>query len=186
MAIQYYKRFRMEFNLRRRIPAEAVPTPFRLLPWNQHLLHHHAEVKYRSFCGELDSLVFPCLGEESGCLQLMHEISERREFLPGATWLAVYHGDRLDLPTYSGTIQGLRVNSYTGSIQNVGTVPEHRGRGIATALVLHALHGFQQSGLARAYLEVTAQNIRAVRLYKRLGFQNVRTDYKAVESVFLS
>ena len=44
-----------------------------------------------------------------------------------------------------------------------------------------ALNGFRQAGLRRVYLEVTAQNQNALRLYKRLGFTRVRTVYKAVE-----
>jgi hypothetical protein len=43
------------------------------------------------------------------------------------------------------------------------------------------LRGFRQAGLRRAYLEVTAQNEGAIRLYRRLGFVKVRTVYKAVE-----
>ncbi len=181
MAVHYYQRFRMEFDLRRALPRVSADSNYRFLPWRRDLLDHHADVKYRSFHGELDSQVFHCLGEASGCLQLMHEISERDCFLPQATWLAVYDGPEKRLSRYCGTIQGLNAAVGVGSIQNVGTVPEHRGRGIATGLVIRALRGFQQSGLRRACLEVTAQNHRAVRLYQRLGFTNARTVYKAVE-----
>ena len=36
--------------------------------------------------------------------------------------------------------------------------------------------------LGRAFLEVTAQNDGAVRLYRRLGFRRRKTLYKAVET----
>jgi hypothetical protein len=39
-------------------------------------------------------------------------------------------------------------------------------------------------GLARVYLEVTAQNDGAVRLYKRLGFRRTKTLFKAVELAY--
>src|SRR5260370_782669 len=42
--------------------------------------------------------------------------------------------------------------------------------------------GFGQVGLARARLEVTAQNDRAVRLYRSLGFRRCKTVYKAVST----
>ena len=45
-----------------------------------------------------------------------------------------------------------------------------------------ALAGFQRLGLRRAFLEVTADNKPAVRLYHRLGFRTVRTIYKTVDS----
>jgi ribosomal protein S18 acetylase RimI-like enzyme len=44
-----------------------------------------------------------------------------------------------------------------------------------------ALDGFRREGLPRCFLEVTAQNESAIRLYQRLGFVTSRTVYKAVE-----
>jgi hypothetical protein len=46
------------------------------------------------------------------------------------------------------------------------------------------LGGFRQAGISRVYLEVTAQNEGAIRLYRRLGFVTVKTVYKAVEPVY--
>ena len=54
-------------------------------------------------------------------------------------------------------------------------------RGLGAALLLKALHGFRNAGLGRAFLEVTAQNDGAVRLYHRLGFRRRKTVYKTVE-----
>src|SRR5262249_6582804 len=122
-------------------------------------------------------------GDEMGCYRLMEEISEKEGFLPQATWLAAYLGDR-DKPEVCGTIQGIQVSNRLGGIQNVGITPDHRRRGLGTALITAALAGFQQIGLPRVYLEVTAENDQAVRLYKRLGFQRTKTLYKAVEMAF--
>jgi ribosomal protein S18 acetylase RimI-like enzyme len=83
-----------------------------------------------------------------------------------------------------GSVQGLRERSGVGAIQNLGIVPAHRGRGLGAALLLQALHGFAQAGLARALLEVTAQNEGAIRLYRRLGFRRSKTLYKAVPGPF--
>jgi ribosomal protein S18 acetylase RimI-like enzyme len=44
-----------------------------------------------------------------------------------------------------------------------------------------ALRGFRQVGLTRAFLEVTADNVAAIRLYEQLGFAVVRTVFKATE-----
>jgi ribosomal protein S18 acetylase RimI-like enzyme len=68
-----------------------------------------------------------------------------------------------------------------GAVQNLGIVPHHRGRRIGTALMMLALEGFRKNNLNRVFLEVTANNVRAVRLYRRLGFRVVKTTYRAVE-----
>ena len=46
---------------------------------------------------------------------------------------------------------------------------------------VQALSGFRQARLPGAYLEVTACNDAAVRLYRRLGFRCRKTVYKMVE-----
>jgi hypothetical protein len=186
MGLTYFKRYRMEFDLvRRRVPDLALPPNYRLIAWDPALLETHAETKYESFRGEIDASVFSCLGEHEGCRRLMREISRRDGFLPGATWLMAYqppvNGTGLHPLEYCGTIQGLRDKSGIGAVQNLGIVPEHRDRGLGSALLLAALGGFRRAGLPRAFLEVTAQNDGAIRLYHRLGFRRARTVYKAVE-----
>lgn len=183
MSVSYFKRYRMEIDLRgQQFALHAVPVGYRLIAWRPGFLADHAETKYLSFREEIDSEVFTCLGELAGCYRLMEEISQKDGFLPSATWLAAYvGGDQLE---YCGTIQGIRSTSKYGAIQNVGITAAHRGRGLGTALIAAALTGFQQAGLPRAYLEVTAQNEGAVRLYKRLGFRRTKTLFKAVELAY--
>ena len=69
----------------------------------------------------------------------------------------------------------------TGAIQNLGVTPPHRGRGLGRALLLQALHGFRRTSLHRAFLEVTAQNDFALRLYRQVGFRCRKTIYKEVQ-----
>ncbi len=180
MVLTYFKRFRMEIDLTgRALVAPPLPAGYVLMPWEGALLKAHAEAKYRSFRHEIDANVFPCLGDRQGCLRLMADISSKEGFLPPATWLIRYDGGYRR--QYCGTIQGIRDSANVGSIQNLGIMPEHRGMGLGTILMMHALAGFQAAGLVRAFLEVTAQNDSAIRLYQRLGFQKSRTVYKAVE-----
>jgi len=183
MSVSYFKRYRMEFDLRgyRSIPV-FVPQGYRLLAWQPELLADHAEAKYLSFRHEIDADVFDCLADLAGCQRLMNEISLKDGFLPEATWLAVYTGG--GEMECCGTIQGIRATHKYGAIQNVGVTPAHRGRGIGSALIFAALAGFQQVGLPRVYLEVTVQNDGAVRLYKRLGFRRTKTLFKAVELAY--
>jgi len=185
MDLTYFKRYRMEINLLGRDWTPAVlPDGYRLAPWNPALLEAFAEAKYQSFRNEIDANVFPCLGELDGCRRLMKEILRKPGFLPEATWVlaCVAHGP--DQPAYCGTVQGIRDDAGLGAIQNLGIAPEHRNRGLGTILVTCALQGFLRAGLSRVYLEVTAQNEGAIRLYRRLGFVTVKTLYKAVEPVY--
>ena len=182
MDIAYYKRFRMEVQLAgRNLAPTPVPKDYYLLPWEESLLDAFARAKYRSFRGEMDVNVFPCLSEFEGCRRLMSEIVQKPGFVPGATWLAVYSPDGRNRNEYCGTVQGIRDRHGLGAIQNLGAAPEHRHRGLGLNLLLHALTGFRQAGVQRVCLEVTSQNRDAIRLYQRVGFKTIRTVYKSVE-----
>jgi ribosomal protein S18 acetylase RimI-like enzyme len=172
-SISYVKRYKMEADLYA-LPAPVLPAGFECLPWCDHLTELHAEVLFGSFHGEIDSHVFPSLGDRAGCSCLMAEIRRKWGFVPGATWLLVGPSGPC------GTVQGVRERTGLGAIQNLGIVPAWRGRGLGAALLVHALHGFRAAGLGRAVLEVTAHNDPAVRLYRRLGFRRRKILYKAI------
>ncbi len=185
MAVIYFKRYRMEIELAAAIDQPPLPEYFDLLPWTESLLALHAQVKYRCFRQELDANVFPSLGDREGCRRLMTDICHRTGFVPQATWLLQYWPPNERKPDLVGTVQGvLDESNNQGAIQNLGIVPQLRGKGLGSLLMSRALAGFASAGLTRAYLEVTAQNVGAVRLYERLGFQRVKTVYKAAEVAY--
>jgi ribosomal-protein-alanine N-acetyltransferase len=64
-------------------------------------------------------------------------------------------------------------------INNLAVRPEFRGRGLASALLAHALADGERRGAPRAMLEVRRSNEAARRLYERFGFHvaGVRRDY---------
>ncbi len=164
------------------LPEPTLAEGFRFLNWHPSLQGRHAFVKFESFRSEIDSRVFRCLGEYSGCQRLMGEIAGQRSFIPQSTWLINYCPEGESEPGVDcGTIQGLAQGRVLGSIQNVGIVPDFRGLGLGRAIVLQSLIGFRKSGMRRVYLEVTADNSPAVQLYRSLGFRLMRTMYKAAE-----
>jgi ribosomal protein S18 acetylase RimI-like enzyme len=176
----------MQFDLRdRQISNLSPPQSYRLLDWKPTLLEAHANAKYLSFRNELDANVFPCLGNENGCLRLMNEITRRDNFVPEATWLLVCDHQASSDKTLKlkncGTVQGVMDGPDVGLIQNIGIVSEFRSQGLGSLIVRNALAGFQRAGAKVASLEVTSQNINAIRLYQRLGFTIRKTVYKTVE-----
>lgn len=184
MESNYFKRFRMELDLRRESPAAhpaALPPGYRFVPWNEALLDVHARTKFRSFRDEIDAVVFPCLGDLDGCRRLMREIRNKSGFLPEATWLVAW-GNGPDGLLWCGTIQTVVDAHRVGTIQNIGVVPSHRGLGLGTALIQQAMAGLRRFAVPRGALEVTADNSRAVRLYQRLGFRRAKTVYKVVDA----
>jgi hypothetical protein len=169
----YFKRYRMEIDLPVAPEVPVLPIGYEWCSWSPALLDVHADVKYRSFRGTVDTDVFPSLAHPAGCRELMRAISTKADFVAAATWLIVGPAGPC------GTVQGLRDRRF-GFIQNLGIVPEARGLGLGTALLFQSLAGFRRDGLKCAYLEVTARNESAVRLYRRLGFRARRTIYKGV------
>jgi ribosomal protein S18 acetylase RimI-like enzyme len=211
MGLTYFKRYRMELDLRGRdFSQPQLPAGYYFVPWQQTTTEEHAQVKHLCFHQEIDSQVFPCLSDYAGCLRLMNEIARKPGFLPKATWLlctdvavgksrfdtanlneSVGYGNTIvysgtmkvqeKVRKVCGTIQGIIDNQGFGAIQNLGIVPELRGQGLGTCLLFKALQGFSDHGVNRAMLEVTSQNDQAVKLYKRIGFMKIRTVYKVIE-----
>lgn len=184
MAMTYFKRFDMEFDLSRPFPEPRLPVGYEWIAWSPEWLETHAATKFRSFRTEIDASVFPCLGSSDGCMRLMNDITRKDGFLPQATWLVAYRGNDPELPEFCGTIQGIGDTQGTGSVQNLGVVPEHRNLGLGRQLLFQAMVGFRIAGMKRAFLQVTARNAGALKLYRQLGFECTRTLYKVVETVY--
>ena len=204
----YFKRYRMEVDLRHppfallqylggtvlpaSTPSETtcatLPKNFHWLPWRDTLGLAHAEVLALSFQDETDAIIFPCLASVGGCRNLMTAIRARPGFCPHATWLVTASGMSSSEAGTGvagdcvATVQGVIDSEGHGGIQNVGVIPEFRCRGLGKALLLRALAGFVKCGAKRAYLEVTARNLSAVRMYRSLGFRCTKTVYRSVEA----
>jgi len=171
-AVAYHKRFRMERELTGLPEAGAMPAGYSLEAWQARWLEAHAEVLAACFEGSTDAEIFPTLGSYQGCLHLLRELVQRRDFLPEATCLLVGPEGPC------GSIQALWERRGVAAIQNIGIRPEQQNRGLGRALLLHLLLTLQRSGYGRVLLEVTASNMPALRLYQGLGFRRTKVIYK--------
>jgi len=61
-----------------------------------------------------------------------------------------------------------------GHVISIAVLPDHRRRGIGTALVKEAMAGMRVYKAKECFLEVRVTNTAAVNLYKKLGFNASR------------
>ena len=121
--LTYFKRFRMETDLRRPLPPARLPLDFGWLEWDDLLLDVHAEVKFLCFHEEVDAQVFPSLAYLDGCRDLMTAIRARPGFCPGATWLAAGPDGCV------GTVQGVIDEEGFGASKTWACCPSTAGGG---------------------------------------------------------
>jgi mycothiol synthase len=120
-----------------------------------------------------NAAAFPQLPDQGGWTQAdLHARTVQDWFDPAGFFLveapggeiAAFHWTKLHPPAPLGEVYVL------------GVVPAHRRRGLALALARHGLAHLVQCGADTAMLYVDAGNQPAVRLYARLGFQQVDID----------
>ncbi|MCA0238693.1 MAG: GNAT family N-acetyltransferase [Bacteroidetes bacterium] len=83
-----------------------------------------------------------------------------------------YYGIYLNGILAAVTGERMRMNGYT-EISAVVTHPDFTGRGLASQLVAHAVNINLAAGQL-PFLHVTEDNVRAIALYEKLGFQTRR------------
>lgn len=69
----------------------------------------------------------------------------------------------------------VRTDPFTriGRIPDLAVADGHRGEGVGSALIRHAVAWMRAQGMAMAKIETLAQNARGQSLYPQLGFQEV-------------
>lgn len=103
-------------------------------------------------------------------------VTESRNFRPALSLLVVEDGAPDRVVAY---VQSNEFDAYfaaTGRreayVAKVGTRREHRGRGLAGALLAHSLALYQQAGFDEASLDVDSENpTGALGIYERAGFE---------------
>ena len=62
-------------------------------------------------------------------------------------------------------------NDSSCEVGRIMVLPEHNGKGIGGEIVRDLLRQGRKAGCLRAFLSVVANNVRAIKLYRRLGFE---------------
>ncbi len=92
----------------------------------------------------------------------------QEDFDPGL-WIVAVDGDRRLVGVLAGA-----AHSDRGSVDLLGVLRSHRGRGIASALLRRGFAALRSRGMARVRLNVDSDNpTGAVSLYERMGMRPV-------------
>ena len=118
-------------------------------------------------------------------------VSLDKQLFPYSPWSSGQYRDEISAPTryFIVALDALQsIVGYAGvfapggteaDILTVGVIPEHRGQGIARALMAHITEWAKSQGSSAMMLEVKTDNLEAISLYESLGYLtiNIRRDY---------
>lgn len=118
-------------------------------------------------------------------------VSLDKELFPYSPWSASQYKEEFSSPTRHFVVAVDETQSIVGyagvfapgaaeaDILTVGVVPEHRGKGIAKALMALITDWAKAQGSTAMMLEVKVDNREAISLYEAIGYSklNIRKDY---------
>lgn len=116
-------------------------------------------------CVVIEKVLFP--GDSPWSAHAFHA-----ELDAGGHYLVARPDDSDEVIGYAGLAVVGRRGDYEASIHTIGVEPEHQGKGVGTAL-LTALLARADELAAPVFLEVRTDNVAAITLYERHGFERV-------------
>jgi mycothiol synthase len=148
-------------------PAPGLPDGYALRPYDDTLADAVRAAHNQAFGGHHRGFV-PWTEE-----MWRQGVTASSTFRPALTRVAVTGDGRI--AGYLVTQEFAGDQAATGHrdahVARIGTLPEHRGRGIASALLMHCLHAYAEAGYDEASLGVDTENPSgALRIYERVGF----------------
>ncbi len=105
---------------------------------------------------------------------------KRRGFDPELSFAAFNDNDDIMAFTLNGIGHFNRIA--TAYDTGTGTLKEHRGKGLATAIFEASLPFLKNKGIGQYLLEVLQHNTKAVSIYNRLGFEINREFYYFIQN----
>ena len=128
---------------------------------------------------------------EANAFDLPVFVSLDKELFPYSPWSSSQYKEEFSAPTRHFVVAVDEAQSTIGyagvfapghaeaDILTVGVVPQHRGKGVAKALMALITDWAKAQGSTAMMLEVKIDNAEAIGLYESLGYSklNVRKDY---------
>lgn len=147
------------------LPPMSEPAGVRIVPWPADRDEEIREVKNRAFADHWGSTPTPA-NRWNSWVRGFGSFTEQ-------SFVALDDSDRIVAYSLNHryAADDELLGRRDGWIDNLGTLPEWRGRGIASALIVRSLHAFAAAGLTHASIGVDSDSLTgAIRLYKSLGF----------------
>lgn len=148
-------------------PAQRLPAGYRLRGYDGSMADALREAHNAAF---LDHPDFTPFSE----VMWRQSVIESRSFRPRLCFVVSAEGSD-EIVAYVHTAEFdadlLATGRRAAYVGNVGTLPGHRAKGLATALLGHALHAYREAGYDEASLAVDSANpTGALGVYQGLGF----------------
>jgi ribosomal protein S18 acetylase RimI-like enzyme len=156
----------MTLDLRRLSERPALPAGYEIVEWDAARLGEVAHVDWLSYRNSLDAkLYWQYFSTPAGCELMWREAIAGKfgRFDPQRTLLLMKDG------RVCGDVMASARTPREGFIGNLAVEPRHRG-GTGVALLMECLWRYKDAGFERVSLAVTLDNVRAYRLYSKLGF----------------
>ncbi|MDQ7824760.1 MAG: GNAT family N-acetyltransferase [Candidatus Eremiobacteraeota bacterium] len=165
---QAYERCTMERDLME-VPEERdLPSGMEIVPLKEGYFWRCAEALYRAGKDSIDNVIRPgVFATPWACFSFLNHI-KRNMF--GAFDCAMSFVAR-EKEKVAGAIFGTLRPHGDGFMPALFVDPRYQGKGVGSALTVALLRKFKEMGLPRISLCVTASNMNAIGLYRRLGFE---------------
>lgn len=167
-----FTRLFMMLPLREKTQPELRITPvpgFEFRRWAEQDFQAVAGVITTSYRGHIDSEINDQYRSLNGSLRFLNNIVRFPGcgiFDSGASFVAVHRGTR----SVAGLLLCSRVRDDVGHVTQVCVLPELRGRRIGESLIALCTQELRRRNFSALSLTVTEANLKAVELYRRLGF----------------
>ncbi len=155
------------------IPPGQVPDDILVRCWAEHDYQPAAGVITAAYRGHIDSEINDQYRTNAGSNRFLNNIVR----FPGcgvfdtdASFVAIHRPSNALI----GLILCSRVKDDVGHVTQVCLVPEYRRLGIGESLIVSTYNSLRNRGFSLLSLTVTEANHRAVDLYRRLGFVELR------------
>ncbi len=155
-------------------PPCNLPSGFTMVPWERKHDREAAQLLYLAYRDHVDAAINDQYGSSEGSERLIDNIVRHRgcgEHVPRASQVAYHQASR----KLAGILAITSVRTRTAHIPQVAVAREFQSCGLGSAMMQLSFRDLARRGFEEVSLTVTEANAGAVRLYRRLGFENFRT-----------